>query len=799
MRILVDGSLLYSPQKNRSAGLRFRRLLQQIVWDDQAHEWFICLGGTPEPLSIEPGFDQFATVLTIDPSSTGHDLVSRDDSYQRELQRLVDRHDIDLYWHPAALEPEVPVPLGLEGVHVCLSIASSDLRAFGASHEKLPPLVRETLLRRREVFKHWADSLCFETHDAHRKMTEELGVESVRDTVVVEPSMQASSSKLLPERYPLQGPLRVLLGHELPHEKTLLHAGCFLGDALTQLETECQTTLVVVGHYDGPVRERLLSAWNTRDDHGLMIEAHHSIETMNEVGRGCDLLFVEPHGEVSLELLSLAVSGCVPRVLPNHSELRELTTGVGCFYEADNPESLQQALQTALAADWATNSKTKVFGSGLEGRAWDSAAAAHVGWFERCGRVRIVASSSRLCVAYASPWSPQRTGVADYSASLTEKLATHVDLTLFTEAEVSASRPQDDLPIQPLDALPELYDRFDAVIYHIGNNVEFHRAIYMQAWERPGVAVIHDTNIHGFIMGAFLDSKEEHLYFEALEEGYGIAKGECEPTSLNLYDYPMCRAIAQRSLATIVHNRWARQHLEGIDAVHVIPHGSISESRSCDAGVIAGLRKRLGIGKNEFVVSTMGYVNRLKRVPVIVEAVSKLRKLGYPVRLIIGGTLTDQQDWLVQQIVELQLQEAVTITGYLSDDEFEGVIQLSDAILNLRFPSMGESSGTLYKSMARGKPCIVSNYAQFAELPDDACWKIDVDELESDQLVAAVAQLMHDPELRQALAANAQRFVKQFSSYELSARLYADVLAETVAQRLAVVSRQEDQEIRRAA
>lgn len=796
MRILIDGWLLSSPQKHRSSGLRFRRLLQQMIWDDQAHEWFVCLSGNPGHLPAEAEFDHFATVLPIDPSIIGHDLVSRDDAYQCELQDLVERHKIDLYWHPAVTEPEVPVPLGLEGVHICLSLTSNEAWADNRASEIRPPLVRETLLRRMEACKHWADSLCFETHDVRHQVIESLDLESALDAVVIEPSLQVSCPKLLPTRYPTPGPLRLLCGHEHPHEAELQRLGTCFANAQAEVGMEYESTLVVIGHYDGLIRERLFRAWKSDDRPNIALEAYATIEAMNELSSGCDALVAGPTGDVSLELLSLATSNAMPRVLPETAHLRELTEGTGLYYDEGNPASLGRALQDALTSPSTTTLQSRINNPTIEHRGWDNVAAAHVACFERCGRVRIDVCRSRLRVAYASPWAPQRTGVADYSASLTEQLANHVDLTVFTEADVSACELQDDLPVQPLEALPSLYEHFDAVIYHIGNNVEFHRAIYKQAWERPGVAVIHDTNIHGFIMGAFLGSDEEHLYFDALEEGYGIAKGECEPTSLNLFDYPMCRAIAQRSLATIVHNRWARQHLEGIEPVHVIPHGSISQSRTCDVGMMAALRKRLNVGANEFVVSTMGYVNRLKRVPVIVQAVSRLRELGYPVRLIIGGTLTDQQDWLVQQIVELQLQDAVTITGYLSDDEFEGVIQLSDAILNLRFPSMGESSGTLYKSMARGKPCIVSNYAQFAEMPDDACWKIDVDEQESDQLVTAIAQLMHAPDLRQAIATNAQRFVRQFSSYDLSARLYADVLAETVAQTKAA---QSWQSVRRAA
>ncbi|MEA2489155.1 MAG: hypothetical protein QOH21_947, partial [Acidobacteriota bacterium] len=56
-------------------------------------------------------------------------------------------------------------------------------------------------------------------------------------------------------------------------------------------------------------------------------------------------------------------------------------------------------------------------------------------------------------------------------------------------------------------------------------------------------------------------------------------------------------------------------------------------------------------------------------------------------------------------------------------------------LVNLRYPSAGETSGTLIRAFDAGKPVAVSDYAQFAELPDDCVVKIPFGEGE----VAAVA------------------------------------------------------------
>ena len=42
-----------------------------------------------------------------------------------------------------------------------------------------------------------------------------------------------------------------------------------------------------------------------------------------------------------------------------------------------------------------------------------------------------------------------------------------------------------------------------------------------------------------------------------------------------------------------------------------------------------------------------------------------------------------------------------------------------DACINLRAPTMGETSGTAVRALALGKPLVVSDVGWFAELPDE--------------------------------------------------------------------------------
>ena len=53
-----------------------------------------------------------------------------------------------------------------------------------------------------------------------------------------------------------------------------------------------------------------------------------------------------------------------------------------------------------------------------------------------------------------------------------------------------------------------------------------------------------------------------------------------------------------------------------------------------------------------------------------------------------------------------------------------------DVLVNLRYPTMGETSGSVIRALSLGKPLVVSDVGWFAELPDDVVLKVPVDEYE---------------------------------------------------------------------
>ena len=172
--------------------------------------------------------------------------------------------------------------------------------------------------------------------------------------------------------------------------------------------------------------------------------------------------------------------------------------------------------------------------------------------------------------------------------------------------------------------------------------------------------------------------------------------------------FPASIELANRSRAVIVHNRWAADLLRSFGvgtAVHVVPH----PVERLESGSY-----RVQVGKP--VIGVFGFLTSAKRAEVILEAVDRAG-----VELLVVG--------------EAALDVRVKTTGYVSDEEFDRYYGLVDRIVNLRYPTAGETSGTLLRAFSRGKPIAVSDYAQFAEYPDSCVAKIPVGEGEVEALV----------------------------------------------------------------
>jgi glycosyltransferase involved in cell wall biosynthesis len=393
-----------------------------------------------------------------------------------------------------------------------------------------------------------------------------------------------------------------------------------------------------------------------------------------------------------------------------------------------------------------------------------------------------------LRVACYSPLPPQKSGIADYSAELLPALAEHCEIELIVD---EGFRPEERLagrfPVHGRRALPGLLarGRFDAVLYQLGNNRDYHASIYRSLIDHPGVLVLHEVVIHHLVRDLTLFAGDPEAYVREMRYAYGRT-GEamarrCVATGVPLdpWSYPLFERAVDASRGVIVHNRFTRDRVlasRPLARIATVPHHLSLEGLPETSEEEA--RRALGIEPGTFAVATFGFLTASKRPEVLLRAFARLRREVPRARLLIVGEVSPHFE--LDRILTPELRAGVTITGRLELDRFLLYMRACDVAVNLRHPTAGETSGTVIRLLGMGKPLIVNDTGSFAEIPDDAAARIPLDDTEEDLLVADLRALAEDEPLRRRMGENARRHMEVHHSLAGSGLAYADFLRETV-------------------
>lgn len=365
-------------------------------------------------------------------------------------------------------------------------------------------------------------------------------------------------------------------------------------------------------------------------------------------------------------------------------------------------------------------------------------------------------------IAFVSPMPPARSGIADYSAALCAALCSYAEVDVVSEAPAR---------FDPL--------AYDAVLYQLGNN-PWHVFVYDLALQHSGVSVMHEANLHHLLTDVTIRRNRWDQYVEEAEynggpEALAFAKRvqalEVGPDYDNL---PMTRRLLERSRGLVVHSRFVGRQMrqQGFQGpIAVIPHGAWIPAVDRLAA-----RHRLGLDERTSLIGVFGYLKPYKRIAESLRAFRRLLRFEPSVKMLLAGEV--HPDFPLASMVQgMGLSASVRLTGHTSIEDFETYIAASDIVLNLRYPTVGETSGTLLRSLGLGRAVIVSDVGSFSELPGDICLKAPVDSREEDTLFEYLHLLVQRRDLAVALGDRARTWVQQECSWDHVASLYANFLS----------------------
>ena len=359
-------------------------------------------------------------------------------------------------------------------------------------------------------------------------------------------------------------------------------------------------------------------------------------------------------------------------------------------------------------------------------------------------------------VALFSPMPPERSGIADYSALLLPALRTRCEIITVKRGARKPPRGT------------------DLCVYHIGNNPDAHGWIVEALRRTHGVVVLHDFVLHHLVAGLTIGRRDGHGYLDAMEReggvvgrllGHAVLDKRIPPLWENRpEDFHLAGEVLDLATGLIVHSRYvkSRARAAGYEGpIWIVPHPAfpVPDLTPADLG-------------GEPLFGTFGNVNASKRVPQLLEAFARVRRQHEASGLLLVGATSPGFD-LDRRLQRLGLDGAGLVReGYVDERRLWELMIATDVHVNLRSPTMGETSGTAIRALSLGRPLIVSDVGWFSELPDDVALKVPVDEREVETLVAALELLAARPDVRAAMGEAALELAREEHDLDRVADLY---------------------------
>ncbi|MGB1249259.1 MAG: glycosyltransferase [Candidatus Promineifilaceae bacterium] len=362
-----------------------------------------------------------------------------------------------------------------------------------------------------------------------------------------------------------------------------------------------------------------------------------------------------------------------------------------------------------------------------------------------------------LKLAYFSPLPPERTGIARYSWEFLPFLAKSAEITLFHPAPQTITDAP--YPIQHIDDYSPNRWEYDLPIYHMGNS-RFHRDIYEMLKQHPGVVVLHDVVLHHFM--AMEQYGRELGYAVDVPLGMDIRIRQDE-RDLNRFD--LNRRVLDLALGVIVHSQYAadriaQSHPELPVALVPMP--------------ILAVAQRETPAEHPLTFGCLGEVTPAKQIDLALRVFGRFHAQHPESRFHVVGDSAEFDLTPVLHSLPPATRANVYLHGYAATQAaFEAQIDALDVVINLRYPTVGETSAAALRALAHGKPVIVFDHGTYQALPDSVA--IKVPPMDQPALLAAMQQAADGlPAYRNA----ARTFIETHHRPQKSAELYLTFLQQ---------------------
>ena len=393
--------------------------------------------------------------------------------------------------------------------------------------------------------------------------------------------------------------------------------------------------------------------------------------------------------------------------------------------------------------------------------------------------------AEKKTVAMFTPLSPLRSGISDYSEDIIRSLARWFDIDVFIDSGYSAGCTfPSNVSVYSHDKYPAMREKYHDTVYQIGNSV-YHVYMYDYIERYGGTVVLHDYNLNDVVV--LMHSKgRQKLYEKFVYSDYRDEEAENIFRTGLTSQTPLNGLVVNPAHRVIVHDKHLKEGLLKRNIgkkVFVIPHYAKPEVIPEETDSI---RERFGYSRDDIIFAAFGIIAATKRIIPLLSAFKRVLEIKPEAKLLLCGKPEKPIEKELESFIDRNdLKRNVKVTGFVELEDFLNYIDICDVCFNLRYPYNGESSGSLARILAKGRPVAVNRIGSFDSVPDEACIKLpSVENMSGDEEIDNIYDVMKsyidDPEEFAKIAANGRKFAEEELDLRVVAEKYRDALMSSV-------------------
>jgi glycosyltransferase involved in cell wall biosynthesis len=178
---------------------------------------------------------------------------------------------------------------------------------------------------------------------------------------------------------------------------------------------------------------------------------------------------------------------------------------------------------------------------------------------------------------------------------------------------------------------------------------------------------------------------------------------------------PLTCLATTSAVGVLVHSRCAFDRVQPTSAVPVMC-ASLPHAPGVSPPDPAAVRAKYSDAKRYRLV-LFGHFGKNRCLEVVLRGLCSFRA-RHRFHLDVYGDL-DQRDSILALVRELALEPLVRIHGFVPESTLTAALQEAHLAINLRFPTMGEASGSQLRIFDHALPSFVTPVGWYAELPSE--------------------------------------------------------------------------------